>query len=191
MLAHKVDGENPAGFSNLLLATQKLERRAEARDLLTLKTAVISGLNAICSQTPGNIFPSKKLKGNHTFTTWAVTIESVKGEADSGEKQDKEGEMKLSADKEVKVSARREETDKPMEYIVCFPKVVELYQQKNRSYFGCGSPNHLMWDCPKDISKSAWKVDLNIMEGMAKMGDQAPQKSGVAQQAFPEETLQT
>ena len=43
MLAHKVDGENPAGYSDLLLATQKLERRAEARDPLPPETAVTSG----------------------------------------------------------------------------------------------------------------------------------------------------
>ena len=38
-----------------------------------------------------------------------------------------------------------------------------------------------MSDCPKDISKSAWKVDLNTKEGMAKKGGEAPQKSVVAQ----------
>ena len=44
-----------------------------------------------------------------------------------------------------------------MEYIIHFAKAVQLYQQKNRSSFGCGSPNHLMWDCSKDLSKSARK----------------------------------
>ena len=57
MLAHKVDGENPAGYSDLLLAAQKLERRAEARDPLPPKTAETSRLNVTCSQTPGNLFP--------------------------------------------------------------------------------------------------------------------------------------
>ena len=32
MLAHKGDGENPVTYSELLHATQKLERQAEARD---------------------------------------------------------------------------------------------------------------------------------------------------------------
>ena len=68
MLAHKVDGENPAGYSDLLLATQKLERSKEARDPLSPKTTVTSGLNAIHYQTSGNLFPSHRLKGNHTFT---------------------------------------------------------------------------------------------------------------------------
>ena len=57
LLAHKVDDENPAGHSNLLLAAWKLERREEARDPLPSKTAVTSGSNAICSQTQGNLFP--------------------------------------------------------------------------------------------------------------------------------------
>ena len=37
MLAHKVDGKHPNNYSDLLLAAQKLERQAEARDLLLLK----------------------------------------------------------------------------------------------------------------------------------------------------------
>ena len=80
---------------------------------------------------------------------------------------------------------RAEGTDQPMEYIICFTKVVKLYQQKNRSCFWCGSPDHLMWDCLKDISKSAQKVDLNTKEGIAKKGGQAHQKPAVAQQACP------
>ena len=32
MLAKEIDGEHPASYSDLLLASQKLERRAEARD---------------------------------------------------------------------------------------------------------------------------------------------------------------
>ena len=95
----------------------------------------------------------------------------------------KEGETEPLADKEVEALGRVEEPDQPMECIICFTKVVRLYQQKNRSCFRCGSPNHCMRDHPKDISKAAWKADLNTNEGMAKKGDQAPQKS-----ASPEET---
>ena len=76
MLAHKIDGKNPGGYSDLLLAARKLERRTEPRDPLPLKTAVTSVSNVTCSQTSGNLFPSHKLKGNLTFTTWAVTIGS-------------------------------------------------------------------------------------------------------------------
>ena len=191
MLANKVDSKNPAGYSDLLLATWKLKRRAKPRDPLPTKTAVTSGSNTIHSQTPGNLFPSHKLKGNCTFTTWAVTIESVKGKADSSTKQKEEGEMEPSADEEFKVLGRAEETDQPMEYIIHFTKAVDLYLQKNRSCFSCGSPNHLMRDCPKDISKNVWKADFNTKEGMAKNGDWAPQKSAVAQTASLEETCQT
>ena len=82
------------------------------------------------SQTPGNLFPSHKLKGNCTLTTQAATIENDEGEADSSAKQVGEGEMEPLADEEVKVSGRVGGTDQPMEYIVCLTKAFELYQQK-------------------------------------------------------------
>ena len=180
MLAHKVDGENPAGYSKLLLATKKIQRRAEARDPLPPKTVVASGLNMRCSQAQGNLFPSCRLKGNCTSTSPAVTVGNDEGEADSSAKQEGE-EMEPLADEEVKALGRAGGTDQPMGYIICFAKVVKLYQQKNRSCFGCSCPNHLMWDCPKDISKSAWKVDLSTKEGKAKKGGQTPQKPTAAQ----------
>ena len=76
MLAHKVDGEHPASYSNLLLVAQNLERSAEARGPLHLKTTAAGRLNVICSQTPGNLFPSQKLKGNCTFTARSATAEN-------------------------------------------------------------------------------------------------------------------
>ena len=45
MLAHKVDGEHSASCSNLLLAAQKLERWAEARDPLLPMTTITGGSN--------------------------------------------------------------------------------------------------------------------------------------------------
>ena len=83
--------------------------------------------------------------------------------------------MEPLADKEVKASGGVGGTDQPMEYIIHFTKAFKLYQQKQKC-FGCGSPDHLIWDCPKDISKSAQKADLNTKEGTAKKGGQAPQK---------------
>ena len=127
MLTHKVHGENWAGSSDLLQATWKLERRTEARGPLPPETAVTSGSNAIHSQTPGNLFPSLKLKSNHTFTAHAVTIGSVEGKTDTGSKQEEEGETDPSADKEVKALGRAEDTDQPMEYIVHFTKGVGGY----------------------------------------------------------------
>ena len=58
MLAHKVHGKNPAGYSDLLLAMRKLERRAEARDPLPPKTAMTSALNVMHVLRPqGTFFP--------------------------------------------------------------------------------------------------------------------------------------
>ena len=68
MLTHKVGGKHPASYSDLLLATQELERQAEARDPLPPKTAVTNGLTVIHSLMPGKLFPSCKLKGTCTFT---------------------------------------------------------------------------------------------------------------------------
>ena len=185
MLAHKVDGKNPAGYSDLLLAVQKLERRAEAKDPLPPKTAVASGLKATCSQVPGNLFPSCRLKENCTFTAWAATIEMMKVKQTPAWSKEGEGDTEPSANEEVEALGRTEETDQPMKYIICFAKAVELHQQKNRSCFRCGSPNHLMQDCPKDMSKSAWKADLNNKGGTAKKGGGTPQKPVAAQQTSP------
>ena len=67
--------------------------------------------------------------------------------------------MEPSTDEDVKASGRAGGTDQSMEYIIHFTKAVMLYQKKNRSCFRCGSPDHLVWDCLKDISKSAQKAD--------------------------------
>ena len=77
MLAHKVDGKHPTSYSDLLLASQKLEKWAEARDPLLPKTTTLGGLNATWPQMSGNLFPSMKLKGNCTFMAWSVTVESI------------------------------------------------------------------------------------------------------------------
>ena len=163
MLVHKVDG------------TWKLERRAESRDPPPPKTAVTSVLNWMHSQTPGNLFPLHKLKGNHTFNAQAVTIGNNEAEEDSSAKQ--EGEVEPSGDKQVEAPGGVGGTAQPMEYIVHYARAVKLYQQKKRSCFGCRSPGHLIWDCPKDINKPAGKVDLNTKEGMAKKGGWAPPRS--------------
>ena len=125
MLAHKIDGENPAGYSDLFITAHKLERRPEARGPLPPKTAVCDMFS-----DSGNLSPFHKLKGNTTFTTQAVTIGSVEGKADSGVQQEEEGETEPSADKEVIASCGDEEIDQPMEYIIHIAKVIELCQQK-------------------------------------------------------------
>ena len=67
MLVHKDDGENTVTYSKLLLAAWKLEGWAEARDHLLPKTTTTGRLNVTHSQSQGNPFPSRKLKGSHTF----------------------------------------------------------------------------------------------------------------------------
>ena len=75
MLAHKVDGENPVTYSKLILAAWKLERWAEARDPLLPKTTTNRGSNLTHFYSQGNFFPSRKLKGIHTFTAQSAALE--------------------------------------------------------------------------------------------------------------------
>ena len=182
-----MDDEYLASYSDLPLATQKLERWAEARDPLPSKIAT-TGANMTCSQMPGNLLPLHKLKGNHTFATQAATIGNEKAEEDLGKKPEREGETEPSADEDVEVPGRIGEMDQSIECIVCFVKAVKLYQKKNRNCFGCRSPEHLIWDCPEDSSRSAWKVYLNTKEEMAEKGGPAPQKSAAAQWMSPDDT---
>ena len=66
MSTHKVDDKNPVIYSKLLHTAWKLERWAEARAPLLLKTPAIGSSNIACSHSQGNLFPSRKLKGNCT-----------------------------------------------------------------------------------------------------------------------------
>ena len=77
--------------------------------------------------------------------------------------------------------------DQPISYLVHFASSLELYQKKTWNCFGCGSPYHLMRDCPKDVDKIAWKVSLDVKEGMMKKGGWAPQKLPVTQPMSPDE----
>ena len=90
MLAHKIDGEHPTRYSDLLLAAWKLDRPAEARDHVLPKATTTGGSNITHSHIPGNLFPSWKLKGSHTFTAKSTTVESNKAEEDSGLKPEGE-----------------------------------------------------------------------------------------------------
>ena len=129
-----------------------------------------------------------KLKGNCTFATQAATVENDKTKEDPGVKQEGEGETEPSVDEDVETLGGVGEKDQSVEYIVHFAKVVESYQKKNKNCFRCGSPDHLIWDCPKDISRSAQKAYLNMKEGTPKKGGWAPQKPAATQQASPDET---
>ena len=71
----------------------------------------------------------------------------------------------MSAAKEVEASSGAGETDQSIEHIICFAQVIELYHKKNRNCSGCSSPDHLIHNCPKDLSQSAQKSDLNTKRG--------------------------
>ena len=66
ILAHKVDGEKPAGYSNVLLDTQKLERMAKAGDPVPPNTAVTSGSNHTFSY-PREFIPLLQAEGQPYF----------------------------------------------------------------------------------------------------------------------------
>ena len=44
--------------------------------------------------------------------------------------------------------------DQSVGYIVHFSHVIEVYQRKKQNCFGYGSPDHLLKDCQKDLSKT-------------------------------------
>ena len=99
-----------------------------------------------------------------------MTIGKVKAEEDPDEKPEGEGETEPSTDEDMKVLGGIGEMDQFVEYIGHFVKVVRLYQKKTRKCFECGSTEHLVWDCPKDASRSAWKVYLKTKEETAEKG---------------------
>ena len=183
MLAHKVNGENPVTYSELLLAALKLKRQAEARHPLLLKTTTTGSSNVTHSHSQGNLFLSRKLKGSHTFTAQSAAVEDPETEEVSGPKPDGDKEAKCSAEEDTGMSGEVGSIDQSLGYIVQVANAVELYQKKNCNCFGCGSPDHLVKTYPKDLGKTARKVDLNLKEGMANKGGQTSLKFVVAQQA--------
>ena len=189
ILAHKVDGKHPASYSNLLLVAWKLERHAEVRDPLLPKTTITWGSNVTQLQTPGNLFPSRKLMGNCTITAWSTTVESTKAEEDLSIKPERDEEAESSAEEDTETLCGVGGADQLVGYIVHFANAVKLYQRKIWNCFRCGSPDHLIKDCPKDFTKTTLKASLNEKDGMAKKGGQAHWKPVVAQLAIPDEAL--
>ena len=101
MLVHKVDGENPVTYSELLLTVQKLERWAEVRNPLLPKIPTTRSLNVTHSHSQGNVFPSRKLKGNHTFAIQSMAVVDYKTEEIVGLKPNGGKEAESSAGEEV------------------------------------------------------------------------------------------
>ena len=96
MLAHILDGKHPASYSDLLLVAQKLERWTEARYPLLSKTTTTGRSNLTQPQALGNLFPSRKQKGNHTFMAQCTMVETIGTEGDSCAKPEGEEEAKSS-----------------------------------------------------------------------------------------------
>ena len=61
--------------------------------------------------------------------------------------------------------------DPSLGFIMQFANAVELYQKRKCSCFGCGSPDHLVKDFPKEMGKTTRKVYLSLKEGTVKKGD--------------------
>ena len=183
MLDHNSNGENPVTYSKLLLTAQKLERQVEERDPLLPKNPTTRSSNITHSHLRGNPFPSRKLKGNHTFTAWSAAIEDHETEEDSGPKPDREKEAKSSAEEDVGMTGEVSNVDPSLGDITWFANAVELYQKRNCNCFGCGSPDHLVKDCLNEMEKTARKVGLNLKEGTAKKGCWSSQKSVATQEA--------
>ena len=99
---------------------------------------------------------------------------------DSDAKPEQEEEVESSAE-DPEASGGLCGADQLISYTIHFAYIVELYQKKTQNCFGCGSPDHLIRDCPKDVGKIAKKVSLNAKEGMTKKGGWAPQKLSVTQ----------
>ena len=75
-------------------------------------------------------------------------------------------------------------------HLVCsnkwlFSRSKLIKQEKN--CFGSSSLDHIVKDCPKDLSKVARKASLNTKEGVMKKGGWIPQKPVVTQLASPDE----
>ena len=130
MMAHRADGENPVTYSKLILAAQKLERQAEGRDPLLLKTTTARSLSITISHSQGNLFPSRKLKSNCTFTAQSTVVEDHETEEDSGPKPNEEKEAKYPAEGDVGMTGKVSDVNPLLGYITWFDNVVELYQKK-------------------------------------------------------------
>ena len=170
MLAHKVDDENPVTYSELFLAALKLERQTEARDPLLPKTTTTSGSHITHSHSQGYLFPSRKLKGSHTFTAQSAGVEDFEAEEDSDPRPDMEKEVKSSAEEDTGLVGEAGDIDQSLDYIIWFANAVELYQKKKCNCFRCGSLDHLVKDCPKDLGKNCKEGRFKLERGDAEEG---------------------
>ena len=95
-------------------------------------------------------------------------MRSIGTEGDSSVKIEGEEEAESSAGEDQETPNEIGGTDQLISYIVHFDNAVKLYQKKNQSCFRCDSPDHLVKDCTKDLSKVARKVSSNAKMGTMK-----------------------
>ena len=107
------------------------------------------------------------MKGNHTLTAQSTAVEDHETQEDSGPKPNEEKEAESPNEEDMGMTGEVSDVDPLLGYIVWFANVVELYQKKNCNCFRCGSPDHLVKDCLKELGKATRKVGLNSKEGMA------------------------
>ena len=119
----------------MLLAAQKFKRRAEARDPLLPKTTTVGRLDVTWPETMGNLFPSRKLKGNHTFTAKSAIVESIGAEEESSVKPEGEEEAESSDGEDPESSSGIGGVDEPVGYIIHFSNVIEQYQKRKSKLF--------------------------------------------------------
>ena len=169
MLAYEVDGK------------QNLERLAEARDSLLPKCTYMRWSNIAHSQILGSLFPSWKLKGGDTLTARSATLESNEVAEVSDTNVEK---VKSLGGEDPEIFSGIEGSDQSLSYIIYFANAVELYHKKNWNCFWCGISDHPVKDCLKNLSKTAWKVSLNVKEG-AKEGRLKPSETSSHSSCVP------
>ena len=169
MLAYNINGENPVSYSELLLAAWKLERWVEARDPLLPKTPTAGSSTITHSHSWGNLFPSRKLKGSHTFTAQPAAVEDHEIEEDSGPKH--------NGDKEAESSA---EEDTLLSYIMWFTNAVKLYQKKKKELqlLWVWQPRSLSGRLPKGSGENHKEGRYKLERGDGKEGRQVLSEAG-------------
>ena len=110
------------------------------------KTTTTGLSNVTQLQTPGNLFPSRKLRGNHTFTAQSTIVESTEAEEDSSIKLEREEEAESLGEEDAETSSGVGGADQSVGYIVHFANAVKLYQRENQNCFRCSCPGLLIKD---------------------------------------------
>ena len=104
ILAHKVDGENPAGYFDLLLATQKTGRKSRNQRPSAPKDNCKQWIECYTFSDPRQLIPLMQVEGQPYFHHLSFNHWNAKGEVYSSMKQEGEEEMEPLADEEVKAS---------------------------------------------------------------------------------------